>query len=154
MGVSRFAIPQKCKVPVGAYAVWQIPDLDITIPLYQGVGRLDSQRKVDEENSASIFRFGIGRVIADHAESKAGKGVWNVGDFKPDMLGFMVMPSGETLKYECNQVCHVMVHTTCYTLDGIGVYPRSSTDVMCVSCVNPQGTENYLAVFKYKGKMP
>lgn len=154
MSVPQFAIPRKCEVPVGAYAVWQIPDLNVTIPVYQGSGGMDSQRQIDAENSASIYRFGIGRIIGDHAESKAGKGIWNVGEIRPDMLGFLCMPNGEVIKYECNQVCHVMVHPNCYTLDGMSVYPRSSSDIMCISCANPQGTENYLAVFKYKGKMP
>lgn len=154
MSVSQFAIPRKCEVPVGAYAVWQIPDLNVTIPVYQGRGGMDSQRQIDKENSASIYRFGVGRIIADHAESKAGKGIWDISQVRPDTVGFMVMPNGDTIQYVCNQVCRVMVHPTCYTLDGMSVYPRSSTDIMCISCANPQGTENYLAVFKYKGKMP
>ena len=47
MSVSQFAIPRKCEVPVGAYAVWQIPDLNVTIPVYQGRGGMDSQRQID-----------------------------------------------------------------------------------------------------------
>lgn len=154
MNVSQFVIPRRCEVPVGAFAVWQIPELDVVIPLYQAKNRTEAQKQVDKENSASIYRFGAGRVIADHADSAAGKGIWNIGQVKPDMIGYMVMPNGETTQYMCNQVCHVMVHPSCYTLDGCSVYPRSSTDILCVSCANASGTENYLAVFKYKGKMP
>ena len=153
MNMSEFVIPRKCEIPAGAYGVWQIPELNIAIPVYAAVNRTQAQAQVDKENSASIYKHGVGRVIADHAQSKAGNGIWNVGQFRPDMVGFLVTPK-LTYQYTCIQVCRVNVHSTCYTLDGIGVYPRRSTDIMCVSCANAKGTENYLAIFKYKGNLP
>lgn len=153
MNLSLFTVPRKCDIPDGAAGVWQVPELNIMIPVYAAQNRTQAQAQVDKENSASIYKHGVGRVIADHAESKAGKGIWNVGQFRPDMVGFLVTPK-LTYQYTCIQVCRVNVHSTCYTLDGVGIYPKRSTDIMCVSCANPSGTENYLAVFKYKGKMP
>lgn len=152
MNMSQFAIPRKCDIPINAYAVWQIPELDIVIPLYQAKNKVEAQNQVDEKNSASIYKFGVGRTIADHANSKAGTGKWDVGQFKPDMLGFMIFENGKIDKYICNQVCRVKVCSGGYTLDGMGVYPKKVTDIMCVSCANSKGTENYLAIFKYVGE--
>ena len=152
MNMSQFVIPRKCVVPSNSYAIWQIPELDIIIPLYQAKNKIEAQKQVDKENSASIYKFGAGRVIADHAESIAGKGIWDIGQVKPDMLGFMIFKNGKIYKYVCNQVCRVMVHPTCYTLDGLSVYPKRTTDIICASCANDKGTENYLAIFKYVGE--
>lgn len=35
MNMSKFAIPQKCTIPEGAYGVWQIPELNVVIPVYE-----------------------------------------------------------------------------------------------------------------------
>lgn len=68
------------------------------------------------------------------------------------MLDFMVFENGEIQKYVCNQVCRVIVYSSCYNLDGMSVYPKRDNYIMCVSCANFKGTENYLAVFKYVSK--
>lgn len=151
--LSQFAMPQQTTIPDGAYGVWQVPDLKISIPVYQAKNRTEAQAQVDKPDSASIYKFGVGRVIADHAQSKAGKGIWDVGQMRPDMTAFLVTAK-ETTQYVCNQVCRVMVHSSSYTLDGVGVYPRRTTDIMCVSCANSKGTEDYLAVFKFIGRVP
>lgn len=153
MNLSEFAIPRKCDIPDGAYGVWQIPELDIVIPLYKGGGLAKTQAIVDKENSASIRQFGAGRVIEDHAESKAGQGRWQIGRVTPDMAGFLILPD-KTEKYICNRVLRAYRHTTCYTCDGVGVYPRSATDILCVCCAKADATEVYIAAFKYKCKMP
>ena len=153
MNMSQFVIPKKCVVPFGAYAIWQIPELNIVIPLYQARNRIEAQKQVDSDNSASIYKFGVGKVIADHAKSQADKGIWDISQVRPDMLGFMVFKNGEIQKYICNQVCRVVVHSSCYTLDGMSIYPKRANDIMCASCANSKGTENYLAVFKYVGKI-
>ena len=79
MNMSQFVIPRKCVVPSGAYAIWQIPELNITIPLYQARNRIEAQKQVDKENSASIYKFGVGKIIADHADSIAGNGISHSG---------------------------------------------------------------------------
>lgn len=79
MNMSEFVIPHKCEIPSDAFGVWQIPDLNIVIPVYQAQNRIQAQTQIDKENSASIYKFGVGRVIADHAESNAGTGKFIVG---------------------------------------------------------------------------
>ena len=67
MNLAQFAIPMACEVPVGAFAVWQIPELGVSVPLYKGQGAV-AQKQVDAENSASYMPYGCGHIIADHAE--------------------------------------------------------------------------------------
>lgn len=153
MDMSQFIIPRKCDIPKGAYGVWQIPELDIIIPLYQGSGSKRTQEIVDRENSASIRKFGVGYLIEDHADSKAGHGSWQIGKVTPDMVGFLVLPN-KTERYVCNRVLRVKRYTSCFTCDGVGVYPRSATDILCACCANTDATEDYIAAFKYKGLTP
>ena len=153
MDMAEFIIPRKCDIPNGAYGVWQIPELDIVIPLYQGVGAKKTQDIVDKENSASIRKFGVGRIIEDHADSKAGRGLWQIGKVTPDMVGFLVLPN-RTEWYACNRVLRAKRYSSCFTCDGVGIYPRSATDILCVCCANIDATEVYIAAFKYKDKMP
>lgn len=153
MTVTQFAIPRKCEIPDGAYGVWQIPDLDIVIPLYKSSGKANVQKIVDLENSASIRSWGCGRIIEDHAYSKAGNGKWQIGNVLPDMLGFLVLPD-KTEQYVCNRVLRAKRFNTCFTCDGVGVYPRSATDILCVCCATSDATEVYIAAFKYKCMLP
>ena len=153
MNVRQFAIPRKCTIPEGAYGMLQIPAHDIMIPLYTG-NNATAQKIVDAENSASYHRFYVGHVIADHADSKSSyaKGIWNVCEFHPDDVAFIVKEK-ETLQYNCLYVAHVYVNRSSYICNGQSVYPKQG-DIMMVSCANAKGTENYLAYFKYAGKMP
>ena len=153
MTATQFAIPRKCEIPDGAYGVWQIPDLDIVIPLYKGSSPTKTQEIVDKENSASIRSWGCGRIIEDHAYSKSGNGKWQIGNVLPDMLGFLVLPD-KTEQYVCNRVLRAKRFSTCFTCDGVGVYPRSATDILCVCCAISDATEVYIAAFKYKCILP
>ena len=153
MTATQFAIPRKCEIPDGAYGVWQIPELDIIIPLYKGFGTAKTQEIVDKENSASIRQWGCGRIIEDHTYSKAGNGQWQIGSVTPDMLGFLVLPD-KTEQYVCNRVLRAKRFNTCFTCDGVGVYPRSATDILCVCCATSDATEVYIAAFKYKCMLP
>lgn len=153
MNMRECVIPKKCTIPKGAYGVLQLPLYDIMIPLYEG-NAATAQKIVDAENSASIHRFGAGRVIADHALSKSimDKGIWDVGEFHPDDVAFIVRPN-VTEQYKCLYVARVYVNRSSYTQNGISFYPKQG-DIMCVSCVDSKGKENYLAYFKYAGKLP
>jgi len=153
MNISQFAIPRKCEIPAGAYGVWQIPELDIMIPLYKGSSKSKTQEIIDKENSASIRPWGCGRIIEDHADSTAGRGKWQIGKVLPDMLGFLILPD-KTEQYVCNRVLRAKRFNTCFTCDGIGVYPRLTTDILCVCCAKDDATEVYIAAFKYEGTMP
>ena len=153
MSMTDFAIPRKCDIPNGAYGVWQIPDLDIAIPVYKGDRSPKTQAIIDEENSASLRAWGCGWLIEDHADSKAGNGKWQIGNVTPDMVGFLVLPN-ETRQSICNRVVRAQRHTTCFTCDGIGVYPRAATDILCACCATSDAKEVYVAAFKYKCKLP
>jgi len=153
MSISKYAIPRKCEIPDGAYGVWQIPELDIMIPLYKGPSKAKTQKIIDKENSASIRSWGCGRIIEDHAESVAGRGKWQIGKVLPDMLGFLVLPD-KTEQYVCNRVLRAKRFNTCFTCDGVGVYPRLVTDILCVCCATGDASEVYIAAFKYTCALP
>lgn len=152
--LSAFAIPRKCDVPDRAYGVWQIPDLNIMIPVYEGNNQ-NHQEIIDKDNSACIEKYGAGRMINDHAGSLSinGKGKWRIGDVKPDMVGFLVRP-GRTDQYVCTMVCRAERHTHAYVLNGQTLWPRSSTDIACIGCATRDAEEVYIAMFRYKGKIP
>lgn len=51
MNPSIFAIPQKAKIPIGAYGVWQLPELGASIPVYKAASRYAAQGIVDTRKS-------------------------------------------------------------------------------------------------------
>ena len=53
MNMRECVIPKKCTIPKGAYGVWQVHDMDIMIPIYQG-NNANAQKLVDKENCACI----------------------------------------------------------------------------------------------------
>lgn len=146
MNMSQFVIPQRCEIPAGALGVWQIPELDISIPVYRA-NSATAQGVIDEENSATLRQWGVGKIIEDHADSETGRGLWQIGEVKVDMLGFLITEK-ETRRYVCNRVMRAYRHNTCFTVDGIGVTTRSPTDILCVCCATKDASEVYLAAFK------
>ena len=157
MGANKFAIERKCEIPEGAYGVWQVPEYDIMIPVYQPAKHTYDvvQKVVDDENSATIRKWGAGRIIEDHAGSISmnGKGRWDVSDFKPDTVAFLVVP-GKTYCYACKMVCRAFRQNTCEMYDGKPLWPRYNTDIMCASCADREGKETYIATFKQTGTIP
>ena len=152
MNFGQLAIPRKAEIPVGAVGVWQIPSIDVSIPLYQATNATQ-QSVVDAEDSAMLRRYGAGRVIVDHADSKAGSGKWELWQVSLKDVGVLIEPA-KTLIYECVQLCIVDVQRTCYTFDGSSVYPRRATDILCLSCVGNDSKHNYMAYFKQIGEIP
>lgn len=152
MNMSRFAVPRKCEIPEGADGVWQVPELGVIIPVYKG-NNATAQAIIDTDYAACIEKFGVGRIINDHAESETnGEGLWNVCDFRPDTVAFFVTKDA-TYCYSCKFVCRAYRHTHAYIMDGQSIYPRYATDVLCVSCATPDAKEVYLALFAYTGKV-
>ena len=105
MNPNRFAIPHKAEIPPGAWGVWQIPSLNVSVPLYRGNNPVTAQADVDRENSANYRRFGCGHIISDHAGSRSngGKGVWDLWRLHPDDAAFLILPDG-TQTFVC-QMC-------------------------------------------------
>ena len=148
--LSLFAIPRQCDIPNGAYGVWQIPELDIAIPVYTS----GHQATVDKELSAYLATYGIGYVLNDHADSETmGKGKWCINECKPDTKGFMVKQDGTTYDYTCIWVCRATRLDHAYVLDGDSLYPRRPGDIICASCATADASEVYLALFRLKGEI-
>lgn len=153
MNMSRFAIPKKCKIPKDAYGVWQVPDRGIIIPVYKGTNAT-AQAIIDTDYAASIEKYGVGMILNDHADSKTdGSGLWNVCDFTPDTVGFMVTKD-TTYCYTCVFVCRAYRQNTCYIMDGASVYPHRQGDILCVSCATADASEVYIAEFRQTGEIP
>lgn len=150
---SAFAIPQQCIIPEGSIGVWQIPELDISIPVYTK-GKKSEQAIIDEENSAAYVHWMTAYQVADHYDSKAGRGKWRIDKVHPLTLGYFVKPDG-TYKYECYRTCVADVKAYgIYTVCGVVVTPYSSKDIMCNCCVASDNKRNFIAVFRYLSKMP
>ena len=108
MNPSIFAIPQKVEIPAGAYGGWQLPELGVSIPVYRAFGYA-AQKVVDTQNAALLQNFGVGKLIADHAESKSndGRGSWDLWKCHPDDSAFFILPN-ETQQYRCISVSRVL----------------------------------------------
>jgi len=152
VNLGQFAIPRKTEIPVGAVRVWQIPSIDVSIPVYQATNATQ-QSVVDAEDSAMLRRYGAGRIIVDHADSKAGDGAWELWRVSLKDVGFLICPN-KTLSYECIQLCIVDVQRSYYTFNGAAVYPHRATDILCLSCVGRDSKHNYMAYFKQIGEIP
>ena len=153
MDLSAFVVPQNCSIPDGAVGVWQIPELDISIPVYIR-GKKSEQQIINDENSAAYVRWLTAYQVADHYDSKAGRGKWRIDKVRPLMVAYFVKPN-ETLRYECYRTCVADVKAYgLYTIQGIAVTPYSSRDIMCNCCVGSDSRRNFLAVFRYLGRMP
>lgn len=145
-----FEMPRQTTIPDNSVGVWQVPSIETSTPLY--AGKQSAQSIVDEENSAWIGDYGNGRIITDHAGSTVG-GVWDVNQIKVGDTAFLI-DRDKTTQYECIAVWKAKYHPTYYSFQGLGLYPRSSLDIMCVSCADDTGEEVYIAYFKYAGTLP
>ena len=143
-------ISKKPDIPDKAMGVWQIPDLNVSIPVYSWtLDRYNSQRIVDAENSACHQPYCQANIISDHAGSN---GTWYMNRVTLDMQAFFVKKD-VTVKYVCYELCKADWHAWGYTINGSMVLPKSSKDIVCASCVDSTGKTVYLALFKEDGKL-
>lgn len=148
----RFFIPINTDIPDESIGVWQIPELEIAMPLYQQ-RNTTAQEVVDREYCALVEPFGIGTLIIDHAGSESIKdGKWNIGLVHPDTVAFWVTDE-ETTSYKCTAVYRATDMGVGYRYEGEYVHPKSATDILCCCCVDGSQDESYLAVFKRAGKI-
>lgn len=140
--------PQECEIPADAYGVWQIPELCTITPVYYGAE--NEQLHIDAEDSAAIMPFRRGYWIGDHAGSVTnnGRGVWEMNKVHVNGVAFMVLPE-KTEQYICYMICKAAATGYGYTLDGYGLYPLRSGDIICGSCANADGSQVYLAFYRY-----
>lgn len=136
-------------IPEGADGVWRIPKLHVVVPVYSG---RNGQEIVDREYSAHISQIGIGRAIADHAgsENRMGIKVWYMQNVEIGDKAFFELPD-RTEEYECYLIAIVDFHSWGLTINGKLVVPYSSTDILCRSCVDDTGEQNYIAIFQRTG---
>lgn len=146
----RFYAHVPCAIPDGAIGVWQIPDLKVIVPVYAPSKNKTEQQIVDAENSASYVRWGCAYMIGDHCGSLGGN--WRINKVQPLMVAFFAKPEG-AYKYECYRTCVADVKPYGYRIGGNPVNPYSSKDILNACCVGSDSRRNFLAVFRYLGKV-
>jgi hypothetical protein len=150
-----FSVPRPIEIPVGAYGIFQVPSLDIAIPVYETSYKTQTQNVVDCETSASIRKWGSARIIEDHLDSvgMGGKGVWNVSDFKPDTVAFLVTEK-VTYCYKAYLCCRCQETSHSITLNGKPLWPARQTNIVCASCADRKSDDIYYAEFRLTGMIP
>lgn len=137
-------------IPKDAVGVWHIPRLPLYMPLYPPTKGKTAQNIVDDKYSAAYMTWGIGHLIADHANSKHGARRWKVDEFKLNDKAFLFL-THEIRRYVCTALYRVKVEGTRYTHEGQNIFPRQPADILCVCCVEEGPEENYLAYFRFEG---
>lgn len=143
-------VPWDTKIPDGAVGVWTVPDLKVSVPVYKDTHNVQRNADVvDAENSALIQNYCQAQIILDHAGSS---GVWYMDKATLDMDAYFVRPYGN-IHYVCYSLQRADYHTWGYTQNGQMVTPRSSKDIVCVSCVSGTTKEVYMALFREAGRV-
>lgn len=152
MDMPKFYAPKPCNIPKDAVGVWQIPDLDIIIPVYN-VNASTNQKVIDAENSAAMIRWCSAYDIGDHCGSLSsnGKGKWRMDNIKPGMVAFFVKPTGTT-RHSCVLTALAEVKSWGYVVNGQMLTPHSSKDILNSCCVGSDSSRNYVSLFKLDGK--
>lgn len=152
--LSSMVFPRPCEIPDKAAGVWQIPDLNVIIPVYNSNYK-NIQQIIDDENSAAMSRWASAYDIGDHCGSLSsnGKGKWRMDEVRPGMIGFFVKKAGTT-RYVCQMSAIADVKPWGYICYNQLITPRSSKDILNSCCVGKDSSRNYIALFKYDGKMP
>ena len=144
------SLNKKPDIPSKAMGVWQIPDIGVSIPVYSwSTSGYNAAPIVDAENSACYMPYCSSYAILDHMGSN---GTWYMDKVTLDMQAFFVKKD-ITVCYRCYELCKADYHTWGYTINGQMVIPKSSKDIMCVSCADSSGKTVYLAIFKESGKL-
>ena len=141
-------IPHDVDIPEGAYGIFQCPALGTDSPLYKT--EAGSQRVVDDENSANIIHFGQGYAILDHVGSEVDGGIWNVNEMTVGGSAFLIK-ADKIMRYECTTImkCYSDGFKFISDFDSRNVKPREKNDLICVSCAVPDGSEVYVAYYKF-----
>ena len=148
----RFYAPVPCTIPEGSIGIWQIPDLNVFVPVYAPAKGKSEQQIIDEADSASWVRWGCAYEIGDHTNSLTGKGRWQVNKIQPLMVAFFIKLEG-IYRYECYRTCVADVKPYGYRIGSNPVNPYSSKDILNACCVGSDSKRNFLAVFRYVGKV-
>ena len=146
------ALPIPTEVPEGAYGVWEVAETGTRTPIYSAEG--NGQVYVDRENAAAYIKWGEGRLIADHADSKVDGGVWNVNEHIVGGMAFLVRDGKPTKRYQCTAIYLCDDDGFRYLYNGKAIRP-SKNDIICGSCASDKGHDTvYIAYYKYLGVEP
>lgn len=147
-------VPRNISIPDKAVGVWVIPDLGVKVPVYKDTHSIQANAQiVDAENSALYQPYLQAYIISDHAGSSD---TWFMEKATLDMDAYFVRPSitvPYTTHYSCYAILRADYHPWGYTQNGQMVTPRSSKDIVCVSCVDSKGKEVYMAIFREAGRV-
>ena len=147
-----FEIPHTTVIPDNAYGIFQVPALEIDVPLYTSTTET-GQEVVDREDAALIRGWGKGKAICDHADSQHGKAYWNVNEMQVGGSAFLITQD-ETLWYRCDMIARVKNTGTGYICTATGhSVTAQRDDVICLSCTDDDG-EEWLAYYTYMGVFP
>ena len=148
--LEKFAFPPRVTVPENAYGVLTIPDLKITLPLYQDQGK--GQLNIDRESAGNLNTYGRNWLIEDHAGSKDGEGVWDMCNVKIGMTAFLHTLT-KIYKYRCYQMTEVENRKYYFAHNGKMVQALSSKDILTTSCTDRDGVQ-ILVAWSYVYEMP
>ena len=140
-------------IPAGAVGLWYIPSLSVCIPVYNAKA-WDAQQVIDAANSAAYCRYSSCMDIGDHyasGSSWAG-GKWRLEQVQPLSTAYFKQKDGIT-RYECYQTAVADVKYGYYYIGSRMLTPGSSKDIICSCCVEIDSSRNYLAIFRYIGKV-
>ena len=139
LDLQDYAVPQQKEIPEDAYCIWQIPELDISVPVYTH----GEQETIDADDSALLTPYGRAYRIGDH---RGSGGKWYIEKIPLNTLAFMVKRD-EIIRYRCFAVMRVDVLGSVFGINGRIVTEYSSTDIIC-SCCAENENERYLAFFR------
>lgn len=144
-------IPHQTPIPEDAFGIWQVPCIEVSLPIYEEVGH-NGQSIIDAEDSGCIWHYGKSYIIGDHAGSEIGLGVWYVEQMQVGCGAFLLREGKPSICYECTAIFLTKQVGAYYQWRGATLWPKAD-EIFCVSCGDAED-EVFLAVFHKLGEMP
>ena len=140
-------------IPAGSVGLWYIPSISVCIPVYNAK-TWDAQKVIDAENSAAFCRYSSCMDIGDHyaSGSSFAGGRWCMEKIQPLATAYFKQKDGIT-RYECYQTAVADVKYGYYYIGNRQYLPGSSKDIINSCCVGSDSKRNYLATFRYVGRI-
>ena len=141
------------EVPAKSAGLWYVPSIKSCVPIYS-VNAYAAQAVIDADNSAAYCRYGACMDIGDHYNSKtnAGKGLWCMDKITPLDTAYLKTRDGLT-KYECYECAVADVKYGWYMIGSRVISANSSKDIINSCCVGTDSKRNFIAIFRYVGKV-
>jgi hypothetical protein len=151
MGHDKIQQELSIKFPKGSCGLWESPTIGTKSWLYRSPANTlaQNQKVVDRENCALWWPYGKGHAVIDHADSEVPGGLWRVQDMCVDDNAVLNLPNGIKKYYTCMGMLRCRRERGGYTWNGKSFSPLTKDDVVCISCATTDGSEVYVAYFKY-----